>query len=150
MFEKTDYKKLYRTTRWFDDIEADSPFLVTVQVVDEDRLPASLANSVVRKVGKDDIFYERGFIQAEVQAKDFLAIEADPDITLWVIARKIGVVEFSDDQIWDALQQHEAEFRMMHPRNLETRLQFKERDPIGYGECISGMERVLYKALGYY
>lgn len=150
MFEKSSYKKLYRGTRWFDDIEEASSFLVCVQVNDDESVPSSLSNATVRPQDRNDIFYERGFIHADVQAKDFAALDADPDIILWNVARKVGPVEFSDDQIWAALQQYECEFRMMQPINPETRLEFKERDPIGYIECMSGMERVLYRAIGYY
>ncbi|TLX16258.1 hypothetical protein [Rhizobium sp. MHM7A] len=150
MFEKSSYKKLYRGTRWFEDIEEASSFLVCVQVNDDESVPSSLSNATVRPQDRNDIFYERGFIHADVQAKDFAALDADPDIILWNVARKVGPVEFSDDQIWAALQQYECEFRMMQPINPETRLEFKERDPIGYIECMSGMERVLYRAIGYY
>jgi hypothetical protein len=150
MLERSQYQKLYRGTRWFDDIEGESRFLVCVHVNDDEKVPSSLLSAQVRPLDRNDIFYERGFIQAEVQAKNFAVIDADPDIILWMVARRVGPIEFSDDQIWEALRQHDLEFRMMYPQSAETRLQFKERDPIGYVECMSGMERVLYRAVGYY
>lgn len=150
MFEKSNYKKLYRSTRWFDDIEDASSFLVCVHVNDDEKIPSSLLNAQVRPLDRNDIFYERGFIHAEVKARDFAALDVDPDIITWNVGRRLGPIEFSDDQIWAALRQHDLEFRMMHPQSDETRLEFKARDPIGYVECMSGMERVLYRAVGYY
>jgi len=70
-------------------------------------------------------------------------------VKMWGIIRKAGVVEFTDDQIWNAFLQCQSEFHMASKPIQETRREFKERDPIGYDECMAGMERVLYKAVGY-
>jgi hypothetical protein len=84
-----------------------------------------------------------------VTPPNFANFDNDHNVHSWAIMRRTGPIEFSDQQIWDAVIQHQKEFRSMYEIG-ETREEFQARDPIGYSETMAGMERVLYKALGYY
>jgi hypothetical protein len=83
-----------------------------------------------------------------VTPPNFKNLDNSPNVENWTIVRRFGPIEFSERQIWDAVMQHQAEFHSSY-QIKETREEFQARDPIGYSETMAGMERVLYKALGY-
>lgn len=147
MAQRTDYKKITSFSRWFDDAPFGTRYLVGVTTKDKDLAPRWL------KLGMRDIdgllvAGDPNYIVSKASEVQLDDLDEDDNVVNWGIIRKCGFVEFDDEQIWAALLQHQSEFRTLHPIT-ETREQFKERDPIGYDECMAGMERVLYKALGY-
>jgi hypothetical protein len=121
-----------------------SPFLVGVIKRGKPEAPLDADESTpIEELRHPDVQFYRG-----VTPPNFKNFDNNPDIESWTIVRRFGPVEFSERQIWDAVMQHQAEFRSSYEIK-ETREEFQARDPIGYSETMTGMERVLYRALGY-
>jgi hypothetical protein len=144
MYARSDYKKLAPYSRWYDDMRDLSPFLVGV--VKRVEPQTTLDDTTAVKSGELQhpvIEFYRG-----VTPPNFKNFDNNPNIESWTITRRFGPIEFSERQIWDAIMQHQAEFTSLYQIE-ETREEFEARDPIGYSETMAGMERVLYRALGY-
>jgi hypothetical protein len=146
MFMRTAYKKLASNSRWYDDMRALSPFLIGVvrRVEPETSFDGETAAPLpAGELRHPNVEFYRG-----VTPPNFKNFDNSPNIESWTIVRRFGPIEFSERQIWDAVIQHQSEFRSLYQID-ETRAEFQVRDPIGYSETMAGMERVLYRALGY-
>jgi hypothetical protein len=144
-----DFSKISRHSSWFDDLDDSSKLVVLIEVLAKENgydLPV-IDGMKQREV--DEIFSTPGCFLFDVEGCHLAAIDSHRDVLSWSICRKRGAVEFSDDQIWNALLQHDAEFRPMSPLLKGNRTEFRSEDPIGYIESMSAMERVLYRAVGY-
>lgn len=147
MAQRSDYKKITSFSRWFEGAPVGTRYLVGVTTKDKEAVPRWLKRGM-RDLDGLLVAGDPNYIVSDVIDMQLEDLDEDDNVLNWGIIRKCGIIEFDDDQIWAALLQHQSEFRPMSPFT-ETREQFKERDPIGYDECMAGMERVLYKALGY-
>jgi hypothetical protein len=148
MAQKSDFKKITGFSRWFENAPFGTSYLVGVYLKDKALAPRRLKQRM-RDIDGLLVAGDPNYIVSEAIDMDFEDLEDDDNVLSWGIIRKCGIVEFDDDQIWAAFLQHHREFHMHAEPISESREQFKERDPIGYDECMAGMERVLYKALGY-
>lgn len=149
MLNKTSYKKIASYSRWFEDFDSHTSFLVGVIVDDKSRIPQAVNHGSLRKLDEPTIPYEDNYIVGEVRSINLPSLDNDENVVTWSIVRKTGPVEFTDDQIWEAFLQHQSEFRPMHAPITDTREEYRKNDPIGYDETMAGFERVLYRALGY-
>lgn len=148
MLSKSNFKKLAKCSRWFENSNAGTRYLVGVILKDKSHIPHWLKQGM-RDIDGLLIAVDPNYIVTEAIDLQLEDLDDDDNVTSWGIIRKCGLIEFSDDQIWSAFLQHQSEFNMRSKPITETREEFKNRDPIGYDECMAGMERVLYKALGY-
>jgi hypothetical protein len=144
MYARTDYKKLASYSRWYDDMRDLSPFLIgVVRRPEPEASTDNKQSDIITELRHPDVAFYRG-----VTPPNFKNFDNSPNIESWTIVRRFGPIEFSERQIWDAVMQHKAEFSSRYQIE-ETREEFQARDPIGYSETMAGMERVLYRALGY-
>jgi hypothetical protein len=148
MLPKSDFKKLSAYSRWFDNAGVGTRFLVGVTLKDKSQIPNWLKQGM-RDIDGLSVAGDPNYIVSEAIDLRLEDLDDDDNVSTWGIIRKCGLVEFTDDQIWAALLQHHSEFNMYSKPITETREEFQGRDPIGYDESMAGMERVLYKALGY-
>lgn len=149
MHQKSDFKKIGSFSRWFEGDSIGTKYLVGISLKDKSLIPREIRRGSIRETNGEEVAGDPNYIVGEVLHFDLDELDENDNVAIWGIIRKCGSVEFSDDQIWAAFLQYQSEFHMWKKPIAETRVEFKERDPIGYDECMAGMERVLYKALGY-
>ena len=150
MQNKASYLKLHQTSRWFDRFGNSTTFLVGVNLIDRDQVPTEFNFGTLRDVDGLHLANDVNYVLAEVTAVNLRNLDSNPNVRQWGIIRKTGPVEFTDAQIWSAFLQMESEFNRGRPVVYTEAQQFKDLDPIGYEECMSAMERILYRSVGYY
>lgn len=129
-------------------VEENQSYLVSIKMNDNQPLPSWIQKDKIRPMPTDG-YVEPNFYNVELKGFNLLQLDNEDSVMTWGLVRKTGSIEFTDDQIWSAFKQMEAEFMPNAKPKYASAEIFKHKDSIGYEECMSGMERILYKAIGY-
>jgi hypothetical protein len=139
--ERSYFKKIIQTSRWYDHPAWDQNLRVGVRLVDPTHGILYLSNEQ-----HEDPLVRIG----ELLADRLPELDADPNVESWSILRKAGDIHFSDDTLWQAYVSHHAEFNPYGSPINQSREEYQREDPLGYSELMGAWERILYQAVGYY
>jgi hypothetical protein len=147
MLTAENFTKVTLIQRSLFPVDEKQSYLVSIKMNDNQTLPAWIQKDKIRPVL--DGYVEPNFYSVEMKGFNLLQLDNEDSVMTWGLVRKTGSIEFTDEQIWEAFKQLESEFfRHSTPKHATAEI-FKHKDSIGYEECMSAMERILYKAVGY-
>jgi len=151
IYERANYKKLYVASRWYPGTVGLDTFIIGAMLFDRKVLPSVInKNKLIDLSNHLTATAEPQVINAELAAVFFEELDEDPNVNYWWILRKSGPISFTEEQVWEAYLQLNNEFFSTSLPKYKTAEEFRNDDPIGYDECMSAMDRILYKAAGYY
>lgn len=147
--EYESFNKIVGNAPGLFPVEATQSYLVGVKIHDNSILPSWVQKDKIRDMKGWQVDTIPNYFVIEFKGSNLLQLDNDDAVMRWMLQRKVGSLEFTNDQLWAAFVQLEKEFFPYSTNRYESAEDFKQQDSIGYEENMAAIERILYKAVGY-